>query len=87
MQTDHNITAALAYLKSGFRIYVTNVKLPLSADTKWILETVCIHDLKPENLNTENSSKTIYSKAQVYIHNHLYNLQENINQNRESWLQ
>jgi hypothetical protein len=68
-------------LKSGFKAYVNPIKLPISAETKWMLEIVCIND-KPAFVEPQN----IYQQANNYLVDQLYQTQDNITKNKQDWI-
>jgi hypothetical protein len=39
----NDINSRLAILQSGYRNFVSTIKIPIAADTKWLLEVVCLH--------------------------------------------
>ena len=69
------------FLKSGFRMYVSNIRIPIPLDSKWVLESVCVQGLIPAT-----SSGNIYEQAYSYLQNYLFQNQTNITKNKQEWL-
>jgi hypothetical protein len=79
------IQTRLQLMKSGFKTFVSSIKIPMSAETKWTLEIVCLNN-KPLNPEDSNDSLPITYQAKNYLQNHLWSIQSNINQNKQIWL-
>jgi len=69
------------FLKSGFRMYVSNIRIPIPLESKWVLESVCVQGA--QELTTGNN---IFDQAYIYLQNYLYQNQTNITQNKQDWL-
>ena len=82
MASSNNARKRINILQSGFRNFVGGVKIPLSADSKWLLEAVCI-DQEPQQpaLNAD-----IFLQAQFFLDNILWKHQEVINDNKQKWI-
>jgi hypothetical protein len=81
-----DISSRLDFLKNGFKTYVVSGRLPMSAETKWTLEVVCINEDPqiPENYLQMNIPST--DKARLYITNYLWSVANNININKQKWI-
>jgi hypothetical protein len=79
-QTDQT-QQRLDLLKSGFKAYVNPVKLPISAETKWMLEIVCLNE-QPNPAQP----KTVFDQARGYLKDQLFQMQTNITQNKQNWI-
>ena len=66
-------------LSSGFKSYITPIKVPFPAETKWSLDIVSLDAdiIKPE----QDASLT--DQAKFYIQDHLLKLQNTINRNKQ----
>lgn len=72
------------FLKSGFRMYVSSIRISIPLDSRWVLDTVCVPDTtKPENVGPNN---TISDQAYNYIQNYLWNFQVELNKNKQEWM-
>lgn len=74
----------LQILKNGFKTYISSFKLPMSAETKWMLEIVCLNE-NPES-TLESADTPVTQQAKTYIQGYLWNLQSSINTNKQSWI-
>lgn len=72
----------LNLLQSGFRNFVGRVKLPISSDTRWLLEAVCLEKL-PAAITKE---APILDQTQYFLEGFLWQHQSQINTNRGEWL-
>ena len=72
----------LNILQSGFRSFVGGVKLPISSDTKWLLEAVCLDNI-PVPIAQE---ATILDQTKYFLEGFLWQHQSQINQNRQQWI-
>lgn len=85
-KSQQQIKTRLQLMKSGFKTFVSSIKIPMSAETKWTLEVVCLNN-QPPVLNVEqNSNLPITSQAKNYLQNYLWDMQNNINQNKQVWI-
>lgn len=72
------------FLKSGFRMYVSSIRISISLDSRWVLDTVCVPDTtNPANIGPNN---TISDQAYNYVQNYLWNFQVELNKNKQEWL-
>ncbi|MEI6728270.1 MAG: hypothetical protein WCK98_01375 [bacterium] len=69
-------------LQSGFRNFVGGVKIPISADSKWLLEVVCLNS-QPEPLT---QAASLFDQAKSYLEGFLWNHQARINKNKQEWI-
>jgi hypothetical protein len=79
----NDVASRLAILQSGYRSFVSTIKIPIAADTKWLLEVVCLH-AQPEPLN---ANATIYDKADNFLRSFIWQHQLNMNKQRQDWIQ
>ena len=80
------IQTRLQLMKSGFKTFVSSIKVPMSAETKWTLEVVCLNN-QPLVLDIQQEPNLpITAQAKNYLQNHLWDIQVNINQNKQVWL-
>jgi|GEM_PF-3579019 len=75
-------SARLNLLQSGFRNFVGGVKLPISSDTRWLLEAVCL-DKIPTSVTAQ---APILEQTQYFLEGFLWQHQSQINTNRQEWL-
>jgi hypothetical protein len=80
------IQTRLQLMKSGFKTFVSSIKIPMSAETKWTLEIVCLNNKVTDLDAQQNPNPPITLQAKNYLQNHLWNIQTNINQNKQTWL-
>jgi len=73
----------IALLKSGMRTFLTNVRLPLAPDTRWLIEAVCLN-YTPLEL-PENSE--ILDKANHYLLERLQGIEDKLNSDKLAWVQ
>ena len=83
VKAKNDINSRLAILQSGYRSFVSTIKIPVSADTKWLLEVVCLHS-QPEPVTQD---ATIYDKADNFLKSFLWQHQLNLNKQRQDWIQ
>lgn len=81
-----DISTRLAFLKNGFKTYVVSGKLPMSAETKWTIEVVCINEDPQIPENYLKMDLPPNSKASLYITNYLWSVANNININKQNWV-
>lgn len=82
MADTKDVQKRMGILQSGFRNFVGGVKIPISADTKWLLEVVCLNTL-PEPLPANAS---IFQQAKSYLEGFLWSHQSKINKNKQEWI-
>ncbi|MEM1312247.1 MAG: hypothetical protein AAGF07_02170 [Patescibacteria group bacterium] len=78
-----DVASRLAILQSGYRNFVSTIRLPIAADTKWLLEVVCLHS-QPNQIP---ASASIYDKADNFLKSYLWQHQLNMNKQRKDWIQ
>jgi hypothetical protein len=72
----------LNILQSGFRNFVGGVKIPISSDTRWLLEVVCLETSPISPVQTA----PILEQTDYFLKNFLWHHQSQINHNREQWI-
>jgi hypothetical protein len=82
MATPNDVQKRINILQSGFRNFVGGVKIPISADTKWLLEVVCLNS-QPQPL-AQNAG--IFDQAQAFLESFLWTHQVKINKNKQDWI-
>ena len=82
MADSKDVQKRMSILQSGFRNFVGGVKIPISADTKWLLEVVCIN-YQPE---ASTQGESIFVQAKSYLEGFLWNHQAKINKNKQEWI-
>ncbi len=82
MTVKQGVQKKLQLIKQGFKSYVTPVRIPLSAESKWTLEIVCLNQ-PPATLP---ESPSITQKARAYIQNQLFQTQTEIDKNKQDWI-
>ncbi len=75
-------SSRLAILQSGYRSFVGSVRVPIPADTKWLLEIVCSHGA-PHQLK---HGATIYDQADSYLKSFVWKHQNSLNKQRQDWV-
>lgn len=78
-----DINSRLAILQSGYRNFVSSIKIPISPDTKWLIELACIHTQPAEIDKNAN----IFDKADNFLKSFLWKHQQNMNKQRQDWVQ
>lgn len=78
-----DINSRLAILQSGYRNFVSSIKIPISPDTKWLIELVCIHTQPAET----DKNVSIFDKADNFLKSFLWTHQQNMNKQRQDWVQ
>jgi hypothetical protein len=80
--SDDKIQNRLQLLKGGFKQFVNSNRLPMSAETKWTLEIVCLNTAPTAITNSDS----VLEKANFYIEDWIYKLQTNITSNKQQWI-
>jgi hypothetical protein len=78
----NDLQARLELTKSGFKSFVSKIRLPMNNDTKWTLEIVCLSD----QITPINENSPVTDQAKNYLQNQLLNMQNEINTKKQEWL-
>ena len=81
MANSDDVQKRIGILQSGYRNFVGGVKIPISADTRWLLEVACLN-AQPSQL--ENA--TILHQAKSFLEVFLWKHQTKINISKQEWI-
>jgi hypothetical protein len=72
----------LVVLRSGSRVFVSTVKIPVSPETNWLLTAVCLN-VAPQPIAQGSS---IEDQADYFLVDYVWKYQQQVNKNKQDWL-